>query len=53
MTPRRALRDTLLFAIPILAIAAFVYAYVTIDHAWQLQLASPKMLLALPVALYL
>jgi Ca-activated chloride channel family protein len=51
MSPRRALRDTLLFAIPLLAIAAFVYAYVILDHAWQIQLAQPKMLLLLPLAL--
>ena len=51
MTPRRAFRDTLLFSVPLLAIAAFVYAYVIIDHAWQVQFSRPKMLLLLPVAL--
>ncbi len=44
----RVLRDTLMFAIPLLLIAVFVYAYVIIDHAWQVQLARPKLLLLLP-----
>jgi Ca-activated chloride channel homolog len=51
MTPRRSLRDTLLFTVPLLAVAAFVYAYVVIDHAWQVQLAKPMLLLTLPLAL--
>lgn len=51
MTPRRALRDTLMFSVPMLALAAFVYAYVVIDHAWQVSLARPVFLLALPLAL--
>jgi Ca-activated chloride channel family protein len=51
MKLRRAIRDTLFFAIPLLGIAAFVYAYEIIDHAWQVQLAKPKMLLLLPAAL--
>ncbi len=51
MTPRRALRDTVFFATPLLAIAAFVYAYVVIDHAWQVSLARPMYLVCLPLAL--
>jgi Ca-activated chloride channel family protein len=50
MTPRRSLLKTLLFALPLLALFAFAYAWGIADKGWEIRLLHWRYLFALPVA---
>ena len=50
MNLRRSVGETLLFALPLLLLFAFGYAYVVVNEAWKVSLARPAMLLLAPAA---